>query len=248
MMQSPAENAIKLQDGNEDIQNLNPITLNKLKNMASEYMSETGEQLQVNSAYRGLKEQKYLFENLPKGAASAPGGSMHNFGVAIDIPSKQVNMLKKNGLLSKYNFGTPYKIKEPWHLQDDHFDHNELLKKGAKVKSEYFKTGKIPSNAHFAAEGAVLNRPVIAGEAGPEAIIPLNDRGIGVISEAMNKHLNVTGNEIGFLTGKSNGMNGMKKFLSSTFAPTLAMEIAKAMAILKDNTSNSQPVGIMAIG
>ena len=102
------------------------------------------------------------------------------------------------------------------------------------------------ANPHFAAKGAVLNRPVIAGEAGPEAIIPLNDRGINVISEAMNKHMNLTGSNNSLKDNSAASMSGMKQFLSSSFIPLLANELAKAMQTVTNN--NSQSHSITAIG
>lgn len=239
------QSAIKLQDGNEDINGLTPGTNKKLKEMSVDYKSATGNDLQVNSAYRSLDEQAHLFKTLPKGKAAAPGSSMHNFGIALDIPSAQVNQLAQNGLLQKYGFNRPIP-KEGWHIEDGDYNRWDLKKKGKHIKEKYLATGELPANTHFAAQGAVLNRPVVAGEAGPEAIIPLNDRGINVISEAMNKHMNITGAASNVKDNSLAAMSGMKQFLSSTFIPMLANEMTKAMQLTSNNNSQSQ--SIVALG
>jgi hypothetical protein len=50
------------------------------------------------------------------GMAAKPGSSLHNSGLAVDIPSNTANELDKLGLLQKYGMERPIS-NEPWHIQ-----------------------------------------------------------------------------------------------------------------------------------
>jgi uncharacterized protein YcbK (DUF882 family) len=99
-----------------DVANLQPDVRKNFISMSKEYADTTGKTAQVNSAYRSIAEQKKLFETLPKGQAAAPGRSLHNFGMAVDVQPDTANEMDRMGLIKKYGFSRPVKG-EPWHLQ-----------------------------------------------------------------------------------------------------------------------------------
>lgn len=95
---------------------LHPKMQDTLVRMGNEYFQATGKKLNFNSAFRSMEEQEKLFRTKPPGMAGKPGGSLHNFGLAVDIPSVQANELDKLGLLGKYGFTRPIP-NEKWHIQ-----------------------------------------------------------------------------------------------------------------------------------
>lgn len=99
-----------------DTEGLHPKMQDNLVRMGSEYFQATGKKLNFNSAFRSLEEQEKLFRTKPPGMAGKPGSSLHNFGLAVDIPSVQANELDKLGLLGKYGFTRPI-ANEKWHVQ-----------------------------------------------------------------------------------------------------------------------------------
>jgi hypothetical protein len=108
--------------GNADVDNLNPTFKSRFAAMAGEYKDRTGSTIPVNSGYRSVEEQRALYDAEMKKPASArklvakPGGSMHNYGFALDTDSNVGNKLESMGLLSKYGFERPIP-NEKWHLQ-----------------------------------------------------------------------------------------------------------------------------------
>lgn len=107
--------SIRLADNGVDIGNLNPKFSELFFGMVGEYNAKTGGTIQVNSGYRSIAQQKVLREKYGNKAAE-PGKSMHNYGLAIDINSKDVSALKKAGLLDKYKFFLAVPG-EDWHLE-----------------------------------------------------------------------------------------------------------------------------------
>lgn len=83
------------------IEKLNPKVWDKFKGMASEYHSETGKSIQINSAYRNQKD------------------SLHGQGYAIDMNSTNANELESMGLMEKWGFHRPLipKLGETWHVE-----------------------------------------------------------------------------------------------------------------------------------
>lgn len=84
----------------------------------------SGRDIKVNSAFRTIEKQQYLYDKAVKkyGAKKAgkyvapPGKSMHNYGYAIDINSSDGNFLESSGLLEKFGFTRPMSH-EPWHIE-----------------------------------------------------------------------------------------------------------------------------------
>jgi len=123
---SPGEEVPGILLGNEnvDISGMNPDVWNNFTAMASEYKAQTGDSIQVNSAYRDPELQKKLYEADPTKAAP-PGSSLHNYGYAIDMQTTDANALDRLGLFDKYGFWRPglnWKRKETWHVEPKGID------------------------------------------------------------------------------------------------------------------------------
>jgi hypothetical protein len=105
---------IKLQPGVK-LEGLNPELLKNFKGMAQEYGEITGKSIIVTSGARSKQEQEALFKKNPKKAAP-PGRSLHEFGLALDVNSADLNEMEKHGLMKKYGFTRPVGG-EPWHTE-----------------------------------------------------------------------------------------------------------------------------------
>lgn len=101
---------------NANINGLHPSIKRLFLGMAEEYGKLTGNSLQVNTAYRSFAEQDALYKSLGPGKAAKPGSSLHEFGLALDVNSEDLNKLDKLGLLRKYGFTRPLGS-EPWHIE-----------------------------------------------------------------------------------------------------------------------------------
>lgn len=237
---SQYSDSIALASSDVDINGLNPSTKKKLLDMADDFYKNTGHQIVVNSAKRSLQKQAQLYSTLPKGQAAPPGRSLHNFGTAIDISTPVSNELDRLGYYGAYGFNRPYLNRgaksEPWHIEDTAYNTELLKQQGSQIASNWLSTGKLPyPDPYLAEEGAVLNgnRPVIAGEAGPEAIVPLNDQGLNFMVEALNKVVKISQPP----ESKTNGIDteGFKNFLVRDFVNALAA------ALKTNNEGNGFP-------
>lgn len=108
-----------------EIEGSNPIMLKHFLGMAEEYGEKTGKTIQVNSGYRSYEKQAALHRQFPQKAA-APGRSLHESGLAIDINSSDANELEKLGLMKKYGFTRPVGG-EPWHIEPAGIQRNIAL-------------------------------------------------------------------------------------------------------------------------
>ncbi len=129
--------------------------------------------VQVNSAYRSIERQRQLYNDYVSGRskvlAAKPGGSKHNFGIAIDINSVHANALNQAGLLAKYNFHRPLAPKEMWHLENRYFEKgNGTVKEVAKTVADSTKT----ANVKQANKQLDKNNPIVAAETKKNAIPP----------------------------------------------------------------------------
>lgn len=106
---------IKLNTTEESINNLEPEVHNLFTGMAKEYNQLTGKDIQVNRAWSSTEKQAELHRKNPRKAA-APGRSLHEYGLAIDINTVNTKELDKLGLLRKYGF-TAGVGGETWHLE-----------------------------------------------------------------------------------------------------------------------------------
>lgn len=184
----------------------------------------------VTEGSRGRKKQEAA-----KAAGNSNAGfgkSFHNYGMAFDIA---------------FAGKDPYGSSHPWQAVGD-LGKSMGLRWGGDFKSiddkPHFETGNYTiaelkkTGLPMAAMGAIANTPTIAGEAGPEAIIPLNDRGVGVIAQALNKAM-ILNTVSGSKPTKST--DEFKSFLVDTFAKALASEIAKAGSKNKSSQQQAAP-------
>lgn len=95
---------------------LDPKVQNNFVQMANAYYNATGKKLTINSAFRSVGEQASV--NSGGNPKAAPGKSLHNYGLAVDINSDQKEYLLSSGLLSQYGF-SPLN-NDPPHIQMPH--------------------------------------------------------------------------------------------------------------------------------
>lgn len=100
---------------NSRLDGANPEMVKLFRGMAQEYGEMTGKVIQVNSGKRTTEEQAAEHKANPSKAAP-PGGSLHEFGLAIDINSATADELDKLGLMRKYGFTRPIGG-EKWHIE-----------------------------------------------------------------------------------------------------------------------------------
>lgn len=100
----------------EALFNLDPDLFNLFTGMAKEYYSLTGKSINVNEGFRSREEQEAIFKKYGPGRAAKPGKSMHEFGLAVDIPGATTRELDRLGLLRKYGF-TASVGQEDWHIE-----------------------------------------------------------------------------------------------------------------------------------
>lgn len=97
------------------LEGLHPGMMKMLLGMAQEYGQLTGKQILINEGFRTYERQAQLYAANPRKAAK-PGGSIHEFGLALDINTVQVNELERLGLMRKYGFTRPIRG-ETWHIE-----------------------------------------------------------------------------------------------------------------------------------
>lgn len=105
---------MKLQGG-VSMDNVHPEFKKLFYGAVEEYGALTGKSVTVTDAFRSYADQVARQKKYGAGAA-APGTSLHEFGLAIDVDSKALNEMDKMGLLRKYGLTRPVG-KEPWHLE-----------------------------------------------------------------------------------------------------------------------------------
>lgn len=101
--------------GNSNIEGLNPEMRKLFYAMAAEYGKLTNKKIPINEGFRSYQDQMALYQKYP-GKAARPGFSIHEKGLALDIPSQVANELESLGLLKKYGFTRPIGG-EKWHLE-----------------------------------------------------------------------------------------------------------------------------------
>lgn len=106
---------------------LKPEFKTRILQAASAYNQMTGKKLIITSAYRNPKKQAALFAASDRSGhkVAAPGRSMHNWGLAIDLggstgldrgKGNQGDVLFASGILDKYKLWRPMSW-EPWHIE-----------------------------------------------------------------------------------------------------------------------------------
>lgn len=104
------------------IEGLNPEVKRLFLAMAEEYGELTQQKIQVNRGFVTFEQQQKEYANDPKKAAP-PGSSNHEFGLALDINTVDMNRLDKLGLLRKYGFTRPIGG-ETWHMEPAGIQHD----------------------------------------------------------------------------------------------------------------------------
>ena len=106
----------------EAILNLAPQSQIKFYNLFLDYYNQTGEKVNLKSAWRSVAKQKQLLKSMPRHLVAGACGSVHAIG-AVDVDrrgmkSRQVARMTKMGLLKKHRVYSPPEVGEPWHLED----------------------------------------------------------------------------------------------------------------------------------
>lgn len=123
----------------------NPAMLKNLRAMIQEYGELTGKSVNINSGTRTKAEQEAMWRKDPKKAAK-PGHSLHEFGLAVDMNSKDIDALEEAGLMRKYGFTRPVGA-ETWHIEPAGIQGNLNLAKNdydfatQAVEASLFKGG-----------------------------------------------------------------------------------------------------------
>lgn len=97
------------------LEGMHPRMLEAFLSMAQEYGERTGKKIPVNEAFRSFQRQAELYAKHP-GKAAKPGSSLHEFGLAMDLPTVVMKELEDLGLLKKYGFTRPVRG-ETWHME-----------------------------------------------------------------------------------------------------------------------------------
>jgi hypothetical protein len=89
---------------------LQPQVRERALAMAQAYQRNTGDKLNLTSAFRSAEEQAALIASGGQGnnPIAAPGQSLHQQGRALDFNPKQVDALENSGLLQQYGFKRGY--------------------------------------------------------------------------------------------------------------------------------------------
>lgn len=138
--------------GNKDsFKKLEPQLIERVLTAAEEFnrLSDGKDKLQINSAFRTAQEQERLNKELkskdPNAVVAEPGKSKHEHGLAVDI--QQAAKLAEMGILERAG-----------------------LKQLSKNLSD-----RDPWHIEMLAKGGITSGVSVAGENGPEAVIPLAD-------------------------------------------------------------------------
>ena len=172
---------LKLQPG-VNLQGLEPGVQKRLAGMASEYFSNTGQKIQINTAYRDSKEQAELFKKYGSPRAAPPGRSKHEVGLAFDMNSADANKAVGLGLFEKFGFARPISA-EAWHIEAKEArggspDNPAAPGKEVKVAGSGGKAVNPDSGKPSAKNGGIVKGPTSGFDAelhGAEAVVPLPD-------------------------------------------------------------------------
>jgi hypothetical protein len=121
-----ASKYIKLNKADVNISNMNPDFMKLFNGMVEEYGEKTGKSVMVTSAWRSTAKQRELYNRLPRGRAARPGSSLHEFGLALDVNTADLDAMDKMGLLRKYGFTRPI-AKESWHIEPAGFNSASII-------------------------------------------------------------------------------------------------------------------------
>ena len=135
--------------------------------MATEYKEKTGESMVANSGYRSFAKQAELKKKYGRRAA-APGKSKHNYGLAVDIQSKQLNKANRLGLLKKHKLSRPVKG-EPWHVESAGSRLAKMVQAAPKKDEAISATPQTKENIRKLNDMATRKRDMVASAAPQKA-------------------------------------------------------------------------------
>jgi hypothetical protein len=98
-----------------NLDGINPQMKTQLMGLIEEYGTLTGNSTTIRDGFRSYDDQVAMKKKYGARAA-APGTSLHEYGLAVDIDAKTLDDMDKLGLLRKYGFVRPVG-QEPWHLE-----------------------------------------------------------------------------------------------------------------------------------
>jgi hypothetical protein len=110
-----ADAYIKYASKDVTIDGLQPAFAKLVRGAIEEYGKLTGNKVQINSGFRTFKQQQAEYLANPSKAAK-PGNSQHEFGLAVDINSADLDAMDKLGILRKYGITRPVGA-ESWHSE-----------------------------------------------------------------------------------------------------------------------------------
>lgn len=99
---------------------LHPVFARILADVFAEAAAQ-GIQIRITSSFRSFREQARLFKRFGEARAARPGGSFHNFGLAVDISTSPPEGLDTVGGIAE-DFGLRWGgrftggLREPWHI------------------------------------------------------------------------------------------------------------------------------------
>ena len=201
-----AENVLSMAEGARD--DLFRIGLyNALNRIFHNGKFSPDERLQINSSYRSYYDQLEEYQKAPGKAANPNKGiSRHQLGIAVDMNSfslpeyiyRAFNFGHREGVNYTDKFGNT--LPETWHME--HIPALALLDKrtandnGMASARRWLKPTTIPIGPKFEymASGGFIDvdgignySNVIAGEAGPEAVIQMDESGIKFIIDSIEE-------------------------------------------------------------
>lgn len=97
------------------LEGMHPTFMKNFNGMAEEYGKLTGKKIGINDAFRSYEDQMAAKAKYGPRAA-APGSSLHEFGLAMDINEATLDEMDKMGLMRKYGFTRPVGG-EGWHME-----------------------------------------------------------------------------------------------------------------------------------
>jgi hypothetical protein len=104
----------------KSLDEVNPTLANAFLAAAAEYKQKTGETVNVNSAKRSTEEQQRLWEKKQRGEirypVAQPGTSLHERGLAIDVPEATAEKMDRMGILRNHGLNRPVPG-DPVHIQ-----------------------------------------------------------------------------------------------------------------------------------
>jgi hypothetical protein len=195
---------VRLFNNGVDVSGVNPTLWNNFLGMTQEYNSLTGNTVQLNSAYRDINKQRELYESLPDGQAAPPGRSLHNFGYALDINSKEANEMNRMGLFDRWGFTRPFNS-EPWHLEPKGIDRQRIKSTGTGVVSNIGDPAMVPMEPDM----GIINQNLANASNRSRVDIPkqafnYGNREISLNEDSINKLANRFGEMIRVNTPQTN--------------------------------------------